>query len=459
MRLGLKLLLVGFLMLLLCIPLGYLRFLVEERQVRGDEVAAEIARASAGEQHIVGPLLLVEAEKTTEHKRVVTRDGHMGEEIEQQRETVHYLVAPDTLDIANTLRSESRGRSLFQVLLFHDAMRLSGQIRHRLPASDGGTLRPVRAWLVLGLGDNRGVRTLDLGVNGRAIAAEPGSRVGWLSEGLHVPLALSELDRPIDFDWKLDLVGTGWLGWLPVAGETTVSAGGDWPHPGFDGQHLPQAPQVGDAGFEATWAVSRLSSRVPAALAQCSPLSGNCPGIEGAGFGLRLVEPVDRYLMTERAMKYALLFLVLVFGAVFLVEALAARPVHFVQYGLTGLALAMFYLLLLSLSEHVGFGPAYATAAAACAVLVAYYLTGVLGGLRRGLAFGAGLGGLYGVLYLLLKSEDYALLVGSALLFVLLAIVMALTRRVDWARLGGGDAPLFGSRAAPEPPPVPDPAR
>jgi inner membrane protein len=379
----------------------------------------------------------------------------MGEEVEQQRETVHYLVAPETLDIENTLRSERRGRSLFQVLLFHDAMRLSGQIRHTLPASDGVALRPVRAWLVLGLGDNRGLRSLTLGVNGRSIAAEPGTRVGWLPEGLHVPIALADLERPIAFDWSMELSGTGWLGWLPVAGETRVSARGDWPHPGFDGKHLPQAPEVGDTGFNATWAVSRLSSRVPQALAQCPPLATDCMGLADAGFGLRLVEPVDRYLMTDRAMKYALVFLILVFGAVFLVEALAAAPVHFVQYGLTGLALAMFYLLLLSLSEHIGFGPAYAVASTACAGLVAFYLAGVLGGLRRGLAFGAGLGALYGVLYLLLQSEDYALLVGSALLFVVLAVVMALTRRVDWTRLGGNGAPLFGSRPGSEPPPIP----
>ena len=140
--------------------------------------------------------------------------------------------------------------------------------------------------------------------------------------------------------------------------------------------------------------------------------------------------------MTDRAIKYALLFLGLVFGAVFLVEALASRPVHFVQYGIMGLAMAMFYLRLLSLSEHIGFGPAYAAAALACSGLLGYYLAGVLGGRGRGLGFGLGLLGLYGLLYLLLRSEDHALLVGSGALFAALAAVMALTRRVDWHKLG-----------------------
>jgi inner membrane protein len=248
---------------------------------------------------------------------------------------------------------------------------------------------------------------------------------------------LSALDKPFRVDIQLDLIGTTHLGWLPVGAETTVEASADWPHPSFDGRHLPLGWEATESGFKARWAVSRLSSRVPRMLGTCGPELDHCQGLEEGRFGVRLVDPVDRYLMTDRAMKYALLFLGLVFGAVFLVEALASRPVHLVQYGLTGLAMAMFYLLLLSLSEHIGFGPAYALAALACSGLLAYYLGGVLGGARAGAGFGAGLATLYGLLYALLGSEDYALLVGAVVLFAALASVMALTRRVDWHRLGG----------------------
>ena len=443
MRIGLKLALVGFLLLLLMVPLLMLGGLVQERQQRGREVAAEIAASSAGAQQLVGPLLLVEARRDVPRRKLVIRDGQQVEEAETVSEVVHYLVPPEKLAITSDLRTERRGRSLFEVLLFHADLRLAGEVRHRLPVVEGATTVPLRAWLVLGLGDNRGLRSLKLGLNGQPATAEPGTRIGFLPEGLHVPVPLAALARPVTFDWAIDLTGTDRLDWLPVAGETTVAATGDWPHPGFEGRHLPQAPRIGAAGFEATWAVSRLSSRVQQALAACSPLESACDGLLDGGFGVRLVDPVDRYLMTERAMKYALLFLGLVFGAVFLVEALAARPVHFVQYGLTGLGLAMFYLLLLSLSEHIGFGPAYAVAATACSALLAYYLAGVLGGGRRGLAFGLGLGALYGVLYALLKSEDYALLVGSALLFALLATVMVLTRRLDWTRLNAPAPPPY----------------
>ena len=436
MRLGLKLLLVGFLLLLLMIPLLMLGGLVGERQRRGQEVADEVAAAASGPQRIVGPMLLVEARRDVQVTRVVERDGHVGQETQTQSTTVQYLVPPETLAIDNTLRTERRGRSLFQVLLYHDAMRLQGRVAHVLPVEDGATVVPLRAWLVLGLGDNRGLRALALAVDGKPVEADPGTRMSWLPQGVNVPVPLASLGRPIAFDWQIELTGTGSLEWLPVGGETTVTARADWPHPSFDGRHLPEAPQVGDDGFDARWAVTRLASQVQPMLAACPPAGNECAAALEGGFGVRLVEPVDRYLMTERAMKYALLFLGLVFGAVFLVEALTAKPVHFVQYGLTGLAMAMFYLLLLSLSEHIGFGLAYVVATGACVSLLGYYLAGVLGSRVRGVAFGVGLAGLYGILYLLLRAEDFALLVGSAVLFAALAFVMILTRRLDWHALG-----------------------
>ena len=437
MRMGLKLGLMGFLLVMLMVPLALLDGLVGERQLRGQEVAAEIARSSSGPQRVVGPLLLVEAERVRGPRRVATPEGSPEAMGPVAPDTVRYLVSPLRLAIGNQLRIEQRGRSLFKVPLYHDALTLAGEFRHRPPATDPGErLRPRRAWLVLGLGDNRGVQSLKATLDGRPLATEAGSRVGWLPEGLHAAVPISVLDQAFRVELQVDLAGTSHLGWLPVGAETTVEARADWPHPGFDGRHLPLAWHLTEEGFQARWSVSRLSSRVPRLLAACGPDAGRCEGLEEGGFGVRLVDPVDRYLMTERAMKYALLFLGLVFGAVFLVEALAARPVHLVQYGLTGLALAMFYLLLLSLSEHIGFGPAYALAAAACSGLLGYYLAGVLGGGRAGLGFGLGLAALYGLLFTLLGSEDYALLVGAVVLFAALASVMALTRRVDWHRIG-----------------------
>lgn len=437
-----KLVVVGVLVLALMIPLLMLHGLVEERQARGREVAEEIARASAGPQRLVGPLLVVEADVWAPVPRKdAAWDGAEGTappagELRATGKTHRYLVPPRRLQAEGALRVERRGRSLFQVPLFHLEGRLQGAFEHQVPALPTGELRPRRAWLALGLGDSRGLRAQQLRVDGRLLEPAPGTPLAWLPEGIQAELPLEALAGPMAFDLALELAGTESLDFVPAGTETQLALTGDWPHPGFGGRYLPVESEVGDAGFRARWALSGLSSRVPMALAACAPAEGGCEGLEAGPIGLRLVDPVDRYLMTERAMKYALLFLVLVFGAVFLVEALAAVPVHIVQYGLTGLALGMFYLLLLSLSEHLGFGPAYGLAALACAGLLAYYLAGVLGGRGRGLAFGAGLLALYAVLYALLRAEDHALLVGSGLLFAALATVMVLTRRVDWQRLG-----------------------
>ena len=442
MRGVLKLVVVGVLVLALMIPLLMLHGLVEERQARGREVAEEIARSAAGPQRLVGPLLVVEAEVWAPVPRKDAGwDGAEGtappgSELRATGRTQRYLVSPQRLEAEGALRVERRGRSLFQVPLFHLEGRLQGAFEHQLPALPTGELRPRRAWLAVGLGDSRGLRAQQLRVDGQVLAPAPGTPLAWLPEGFHAEVPLDALAGPIAFELALELAGTESLDFVPAGTETRLQLSGDWPHPGFGGRHLPVDSEIGDAGFQARWALSGLSSRVPAALAACSPEEPRCDGLEAGPIGLRLVDPVDRYLMTERAMKYALLFLVLVFGAVFLVEALASVPVHVVQYGLTGLGLGMFYLLLLSLSEHLGFGLAYALAALACAGLLAYYLAGVLGGRGRGLGFGAGLLALYAVLYALLRAEDHALLVGSGLLFAALAAVMVLTRRVDWQRLG-----------------------
>ena len=296
----------------------------------------------------------------------------------------------------------------------------------------------VGAALVFGLGDARGIQSFTVFVDGTQQRVEPGSPLAWLGDSVQVPLDAASLHsgRAIDVRLAARIQGTQALNFAPLAGEARVAVQADWAHPGFQGQRLPDDPASGDAGFKANWTLSRLSGQAVHMLPQCRADTASCAAVEAAQFGVKLVDPVDLYLKTDRAMKYALLFLVLVFGAVFFVEALRSVQVHPLQYGLTGLALATFFLLLLSLSEHLGFGPAYLLAALACVALVTTYMQAVLGSRGRGLAFGALLAALYGLLYGLLQSEDYALLMGSLALFGLLAVVMLATRRLDWRRLG-----------------------
>lgn len=446
MRYGWKVLVIGALTLLLLIPLLMLRGLVTERQQRADAVRAEIAGSSSREQRVVGPLLRVQIEEVLRVRRKVTENGVERDAVEQVRRSALQVIAPEKLSMRNVLRTETRHRGLFSAMLYHDAAELSADfVWPAPPALDEDRLawKIVAADFVLGLGDNRGIGHIALAVDGEELGAEPGTGIAWLPEGVRLPLSAAVLARAVaggrlQLAGALELTGSERLSWVPVGGETQIEARADWPHPGFQGNYLPQAPEIDEHGFRAQWSVSRLSSQAHRAVQDCPVTQNACAGLYEAAFSVALVDPVDRYLKTDRAMKYALLFLVLVFGAVFFIEVLKGVAVHPLQYGLSGLALAIFFLLLLALSEHLGFGPAYALAALACIGLIATYMGGVLGSRRRGLGFAGLLGLLFGLLFGLLQSEDYALLIGALALFAALSTVMLLTRRLNWYRLNDG---------------------
>ncbi|OLE69735.1 MAG: hypothetical protein AUI36_04545 [Cyanobacteria bacterium 13_1_40CM_2_61_4] len=233
---------------------------------------------------------------------------------------------------------------------------------------------------------------------------------------------------------------------LPVGGVTDVEVSSDWPHPGFVGAILPDERGVSGRGFQAHWRLSRFATGIDDAIARIRdsmssliPITAEggsgAPGFLNTDLGVRFVQPVDVYQQSERAVKYGIPFVFLTFVAFFLFEVLRRMAVHPIQYALCGAALALFFLLLVSLSEHLPFAGAYLMASGACVGLVAFYVGNVLRSMRRGIVFGGLLGALYGFLYVILQSEDYALLLGALLLFAALAIVMIMTRRVDWYRL------------------------
>jgi len=444
MRLGRKLLAIGGLILLLLIPLALLDGLVDERQQRAAEVVADIAQASANAQRITAPLLRLEVERVVRRMERVGGDERLPLQPVDHIEVDTLLVAADAVEVEATLGTETRRRGLFEARIFQQKADVKARFRvpalREVPGQLSARIRDAR-W-VLGLGDNRGINALTVAANGRPLQPEPGTGVAWLPEGVQATLPGAVASGAvIDTTATLGLTGTSQLAWLPVAEDFRWQLAGDWPHPRFAGFALPIERDVRADGFRAEWRLSSLASQAPQRLAACGP-EALCPGLEATAVSLELLDPVDRYLMTDRAMKYALLFLGLVFGAVFLLEVLRGAAVHPLHYLLVGLALALFFLLLLALAEHVGFGLAYALAAGACIALIGYYLSGVLGGAKRGLGLAALLGALYGALYGLLQSEDHALLLGAVLLFGVLAATMVLTRRIDWARLGNAPPPV-----------------
>lgn len=240
---------------------------------------------------------------------------------------------------------------------------------------------------------------------------------------------------------QIEVGGSEAFAFAPLGDSNKLEIDSRWPHPQFNGAFLPRTRKVDGTGFKATWEVSSLASNAQAQYLrgsrigsdQISALATGAPGTFDL-MGVSLVEPVNVYSQADRATKYGLLFVMLTFVGFFMFELIKQLRIHPIQYGLVGLALAIFFLLLVSLSEHIAFGRAYLAASAACIGLIGFYLCNVLHSVARGIGFSAMLAMLYAALYGLLVSEDNALVLGAGLLFVILAAIMVITRRVDWYR-------------------------
>jgi inner membrane protein len=436
----LKIAAILFLTVLLLLPMGHIRGLVKERQQLRDSVLQDVARSDAYEQTVTGPVLVVPYTRTV-HEQQLDRDQRT---VLVTREQVGELrLLPATMDLAGKLGTEERRRGIYRARVYHADTKLSGQFE--IPPNYGVTedvasYRFGQAHIALGISDIRGIgNALTLRANEVDTPFQPGTATALLKSGVHAPLPAADVAQPqrVDYNIVLALNGTREFNVTPVGRETRVSLDSDWPHPAFIGEFLPRQRDISDKGFAALWQTSFFSTNMEEALARCAAYDdADCGDFNGRVFGVSFIDPVDQYLKSERAAKYAFLFIGLTFAGFFLTEVLRRVSVHPVQYGLVGLALAIFFLLLLSFSEHIGFGAAYAVSAVACVGLITFYVTHVLASRSQGLGFGAGLASLYGLLYGILSSEDYALLMGSLLVFGLLAAVMVLTRKVNWSRLG-----------------------
>jgi len=449
---------VMILALLIQIPLTMIDGMTAERKAARDSVVADIARSAAEAQRLSGPVILVPF--TRRSTQITTRTDDDGRTHSVRKERIRkgwVALLPETLAIDGAVHLQTKQRGIYTARLYDSQLELRGRFvippEHRIHRS-GSEYEWGKAVLVVGVSDPRGVRDgVRLEWDGTPLQLLPGGAdAPVLRTGIHADLG--QLSRPGTtepaqhrFRVKLALRGTQRLDILPLGRATRVALASDWPHPSFTGRLLPEADtQVTDAGFAATWATTHFATNMAQTLKDCLRTK-RCDDFRRNSFGVEFIEPVDLYLTLERAVKYGFLFIGLTFAAFFLFEVLVRLAIHPVQYTLVGIALAVFFLLLLSLSEHLAFAFAYAIAAFACVALIGVYLSTVLGGARRGALFAAGLGGLYALLYAILRLEDHALLMGSLLVFALLAATMIGTRRVDWYRIG----PARATAAAAEP--------
>ncbi len=444
-----KLVALAAIVLVLVIGLGMIEAVVRDRQHYRHLTEQSVADSLAGAQTLIGPVI---HSACVESWDVETGKGDERRMVEQRRE-FRLTAMPETLRLNTDAAMQERARGVHKVNAFSLQTRIQAQwgpLTALQPQASiqGSRMQCGAPILMLAVADARGIRTAQLELNGQDLHLKPGTFHPTYARGLHASLPESVRGgaEGLQATLNLELVGTQQVSIVPLGGRTEVQMQSPWPHPSFSGRFLPTERTVRADGFEAQWRLSSLATTAAQDIAESKPV---CTGPVGedalryasaaprdAGcvdsFSVAFIDPVNPYSLSDRATKYGVLFIALTFVAVGLFELMQRLRVHPVQYLLVGSALCSFFLLLVSLSEHLPFGAAYGIAATACVLLLGYYATHMLGSLRRGLPFGAGIGLLYGMLYVLLQLEQTALAVGAVALFAALATVMVLTRRVNW---------------------------
>jgi inner membrane protein len=440
----LRLILVGFLALLLQVPVFMIGQLISERRARRDSAAAEVASKWGGVQSVTGPALIL----PFTHRWTEPLEG--GGQITRS-EMRSAVILPRRLTVNGNIDADIRRRGIFTVPVYGASLTFAGEFG-RLNLSELG-VNPAdvewsRSYLAIGVTDARAIQAeTALSWNGVSSAFLPGTRdFREGGGGIHAPVRISATDERVDFSFPLSLHGSASLNMVPFSQSTVVHLSGNSAHPSFQGSWLPSERTLQADSFSARWSIPFLGRGYPQAWISERVLEpGNAPvtspsgrpaalselqqAINSSRFGVELVNPVDHYRMADRSVKYAALFILLTFATVWLIEVLGGVRVHSIQYLLIGGALCLFFLLELSLAEHIGFPVAYLLACVAVVVMVGSYSIVVLRTLSRAVAVGTGVALLYGYLYMLLMNEDYALLAGSIGLFVILAAIMYTTRR------------------------------
>lgn len=426
-----KLVMVAVLVLFLLIPLGLINGTIEDRVHYRAEAVEAVAQSFAGAQQVTGPVLVV---PYTDTWQVEEKDA-LGKLVWTSRRASRYWTFfPKSLSLDGVVEPSVRRRGLHEVRVYE----LRSEMRAAFDAvlaDDPAVTRVVgRPFLSWSIADVRGlVGSPALAVQGQPVALRQGQGAHREGNGLHALLATAGVGQRLRFHavFKSSLGGTESLAIAPIGDSNRIALSSRWPHPQFAGRFLPRSRSIDASGFRAAWDISSLAAGTQA------QYLANDARRELDSLQLGLVEPVNAYSQADRATKYGILFVLLTFVAFFMFELLKRLAIHPVQYLLVGLALAIFFLLLLSLSEHVPFLVAYLVASAGCIGLLGVYLSAVLGSAARGWGFAGGLTLLYAALYGLLVSEDNALVLGSLMLFAILAGLMLVTRRVDWYRAGG----------------------
>ena len=411
---------------LLSLPLMMVRELINERADYRSEVVDAIEQSTSGSQKLAGPLIAIPITET------LSRMENQ-KEVNYQRSWVYYWL-PESLAVTGKQTVESRRVGIYSGQVWHNALQIKASFDPlRLAALRKTNIVLGQPRLVVSVGDARGIGAIHAPeVNGNVLSVEPGLGISGDGAGIHMPMpALAEDNKPLEIAFSLDLNGTGEFSLVPLGRNSELQLTSNWPHPGFLGSFLPTQREVSAAGYRAHWQSSWFANDMGSYFKDDMEI----PWSRLPAFSADVMSLADQYQLTDRATKYAILLIGLTFMAFFVFESLTRRPLHPMQYLLVGLSLVLFYLVLLALSEHIGFTAAWLAASLSGAVMNGIYLQAVLRGWRNSLLFVAALLLLDGVMWFLLHSEDSALLLGTGVLALALSVLMFLTRRVDWYAL------------------------
>jgi inner membrane protein len=427
---GLKLFVVCALALLMTIPALFVEGLVRERTQRQAEVVQEISGYVGGRETFLGPTLAIPYTIPAQTKTDTVKHGM-------------YVVSPAQASAAISTTTQERHRSLFKVPVFAADVRMDAAFDLTgVPAAlpEGAQLDWSRAEIVVGVSDARGALSDGtLTVDGKSSTLAPAEITGDITlgdnpnQGVQLILfgsmagAAARPDAQFHVTSQLKFSGAERIAMLAYGKTTHLTMQGDWPNPGFDGGFLPEDRRITPGGFSAEWSVPYIARGVRA-----EGSGESLPGLSGTALGVTFVEVADPYQSVTRSTKYLLLFLGLIFLSYFIFEVTTGRKVHPAQYVLVGIAQVIFYLLLLSLAERIGFDQGFLVAGAATVLLLSinavWIFRSYLEGVKALFIFSV----LYALIYLMLSLEDNALLVGAVASFVAIAVAMYLTRRIDW---------------------------
>jgi inner membrane protein len=401
---------------------------IQDRESRQETASNEISEQWSRPQVIAGPVITIPVEKTT-----VTTTG------ERLVNTTTLTLLPKKLSYESQVESQLLTRGVYETPVYTATIKGAGNFDLsdiELKTSSDTRILWDKAIISINVSDTRGISSMfDLTLNSDKYQMLTSSDFSTLDgNGVHTNITIDPDQPDYTFSFELPLKGSREISFLPLGENTNVVVKSNWNAPSFTGEFLPEERNITESGFEATWNITSYGKNLPQQWLGNSSIVNN-ESLLSKSFGVGLYQEVDFYTMVDRAIKYSILFISLTFLTFFMYEVLAGLRIHPMQYLLVGLAIAMFYLLLLSFAEIIGFFSAYLLAAIATTILITGYCFSVLKAKKRAFSIGTLLTALYGYLYILLQMDQYSLLFGSVLLFGVLATVMYITKDLDWYSL------------------------